>query len=58
MKRFGDVDLIATLFRVSGILLWTSTGPDPGDVAHYMLSSAEMSPELRSESSAMATTAQ
>ena len=36
---------MATLFNVSGILLWTSTGPDPGAVAHYMLSSSEMSPD-------------
>lgn len=30
--------------NVSGIVLWTSTGPDPG--AHYMLSSSEMSADF------------
>lgn len=46
MKRFRAEDLIATLFRLSGILLWTSTSPGPGAVAHYMLSSSEMSPDF------------
>lgn len=46
VKHFGAEELVATLFNISRVLLWASTGPDPGAAAHYVLSSSEMSPDF------------
>lgn len=37
MKQFGAEDPIAAQFNVEGILLRTSSSPDAGPVAHYVL---------------------
>lgn len=46
VEHFGAEELVATLLNISRILLWASTGPDPGAAAHYRLSSSEMSPDF------------